>query len=338
MDDETAGPPSPSLHAQIRQRTLEQLPSTHACVICLDEVHEPCEAAPCRHANFDYVCLLQWLARTPRCPLCVQAITGVKHHVDGREVTTAVHPPEPEARPTPTPTQNDLFLDPYRLRSTRDRDARQRRRPARPRPYTRAPADSGLEGRRRVYQQGLYSKHVGSNRMSLYRELTPALFNTDPQLVSRARTFLRRELQVFPFLTSRDEADESTTDRRRADNAEFLLEYIIAVLKSVDLVGGRAEDLVADFLGREHTRLFLHELRAWLRSPYEKLEDWDRAVQYADPPGPSTSASAGPSRPRGRWRGRGDSWRPSDRDRRKDGRRVQRGLARESPGREQGAR
>jgi hypothetical protein len=158
--------------------------------------------------------------------------------------------------------------------------------------------------------------------MSQYRELTPNLFNADPQLVSRARTFLRRELQVFPFLTASQDVDASSSARRRrADNAEFLLEYIIAVLKSVDLVGGRAEDLVSEFLGREHTQLFLHELRAWLRSPFEKLEDWDRAVQYAAPSPPtlSASASAGPSR--GRWRGRGDSWRPSARDRRKDGRR-----------------
>ena len=40
--------------------------------------------------------------------------------------------------------------------------------------------------------------------------------------------------------------------------------------------------MLSDFLGRENTRLFLHELRAWLRSPYEALADWDRHVQYGD--------------------------------------------------------
>lgn len=69
---------------------------------------------------------------------------------------------------------------------------------------------------------------------------------------------------------------------RKANNAEFLLEYIIAILKSVDIKGseGQAEDMLQEFLGRDNTRLFLHELRAWLRSPYTSLEDWDRNVQY----------------------------------------------------------
>lgn len=91
---------------------------------------------------------------------------------------------------------------------------------------------------------------------------------------------IRRELQVFEFLrTDGSEAEEVT---RRANNAEFLLEYVIAILKSVDVKGsgGQAEDMLQEFLGREHTRLFLHELRAWLRSPYTSLEDWDRHVQY----------------------------------------------------------
>lgn len=71
---------------------------------------------------------------------------------------------------------------------------------------------------------------------------------------------------------------------REVNNAEFLLEYIIALLKSVDIKGstGRAEDLLQEFLGRDSARLFLHELEAWLRSPYNDLRDWDKAVQYPD--------------------------------------------------------
>lgn len=40
--------------------------------------------------------------------------------------------------------------------------------------------------------------------------------------------------------------------------------------------------MLAEFLGRPHARLFLHELGAWLRSPFTRLEDWDRNVQYAE--------------------------------------------------------
>ena len=56
------------------------------------------------------------------------------------------------------------------------------------------------------------------------------------------------------------------------------------MLKKLEIKGanGAMEGLVAEFLGREDARLFLHELEAWLRSPYSRLDDWDRKVQYSD--------------------------------------------------------
>jgi hypothetical protein len=45
---------------------------------------------------------------------------------------------------------------------------------------------------------------------------------------------------------------------------------------------GQAEEMILEFLGRDNTRLFLHELRAWLRSPCKSLSEWDRVVQYRD--------------------------------------------------------
>ena len=144
--------------------------------------------------------------------------------------------------------------------------------------------------------------------------------------MSRARKWIRRELQVFDFLsvdsgaslpglscsspvqpqpsggghsinptnltagepathvptTTTPSRTEDTLRRKRASNAEFLLQYILAILQTVDIKGsqGQAEEMLSDFLGRENARLFLHELRAWLRSPYTDLESWDRHVQY----------------------------------------------------------
>lgn len=46
---------------------------------------------------------------------------------------------------------------------------------------------------------------------------------------------------------------------------------------------GKAQELLAGYLGEENARLFCHELEAWLRSPYVELADWDRHVQYATP-------------------------------------------------------
>lgn len=63
-----------------------------------------------------------------------------------------------------------------------------------------------------------------------------------------------------------------------------MLSYIVSILKMVDVKAsnGHAENLLAEFLGRENGRLFLHELESWLRSPYTKLEDWDANVQYTE--------------------------------------------------------
>lgn len=117
------------------------------------------------------------------------------------------------------------------------------------------------------------------------------MFNRDEELVSRARKWIRRELRVFEFLHPNNSSETTVTrpgqqrlENRRGNNAEFLLEYIIAILRTVDVKGsaGQAEELLRDFLGRDNASLFLHELQAWLRSPYTSLEDWDRNVQYED--------------------------------------------------------
>ena len=138
--------------------------------------------------------------------------------------------------------------------------------------------DAALLRRKEIYSLRLYSFHVGSNRLSRFQNLTPQLFVQDQELVSRAKKWIRRELQVFQFLSSETVGEERVAKRK--NNAEFLLEYIVAILKTVDVKGCQAEDMLQEFLGRDNTRLFLHELKAWLRSPYKTLDDWDRHVQY----------------------------------------------------------
>ena len=160
------------------------------------------------------------------------------------------------------------------------------------RPWPTPSPDAALLRRRHIYRHQLYSSHVGSNRLSRFRDLTSQLFDRDEELISRARKWIRRELQVFEFLQSNSLEAENVT--RRANNAEFLLKYIIAILKTVDIKGSgdQTEEMLQKFLGRADTRLFLHELRAWLRSPYTSLEDWDRHVQYNEGPTRSSNEKA----------------------------------------------
>lgn len=174
--------------------------------------------------------------------------------------------------------------EPSSYSDTHTRPTRGYPRPGRQARLSRPPLspDDALLRRRQVYAQKLYSLHVGTNRLSRFRDLSPRLFSSDEELMRRARKWIRRELQVFDFLNIDGQEEEGIM--RRTNNSEFLLEYIVAILKTVDVKGsgGQAEDMLQDFLGRENTQLFLHELKAWLRSPYTSLEDWDRHVQYAD--------------------------------------------------------
>ncbi|WYZ34311.1 hypothetical protein EsH8_I_000587 [Colletotrichum jinshuiense] len=295
-----SGTPNPQdLHSAVLQTTLQEISSrlvdpqaqesasvNDCCVICLEEITEGCEAQPCHHRNFDYLCLVTWLEQQAACPLCKTEIKEVRYDFsdDRKEWKTFKAPERPREK------AKAAEADPLG-QQTRRYYSQARPRRSRPNPHstrTFVPSqDEAIARRRAVYRNQLYSLHVGSNRISRYRDLTPQMFASDAELVSRARTFLRRELQVFEFLSPDNDAPPQEADpvrRRRANNAEFLLEYIIAILKTVDMQGsmGQAEELIQEFLGRENTRLLLHELRAWLRSPYMSLESWDRAVQYPD--------------------------------------------------------
>lgn len=272
----------PATRSQVLQATLEEISlrdssnndAADCCVICLDTISEKAQVQPCSHASFDFLCLVSWLQERAKCPLCNAAVSSVLYDLSSSNEPKDynLHPP------APAPAQKSISTDAYA--------GRQHFRPRRG--YRDAPPptpDEALTKRREIYQHNLYSLHVGSNRFSRFRNLAPALFTTDAELLGRARKWIRRELQVFSFLNPNSTESSLSTDGardRRANNAEFLLEYIVAILKTVDIqgAGGQAEDMISDFLGRENTILFLHELRAWLRSPYTGLSEWDAHVQY----------------------------------------------------------
>jgi hypothetical protein len=238
------------------------------CAICLEAIKERAVATPCNHLSFDFICLIQWLQEHATCPLCKADVKEVQY--DWR---------------TPRDFKTYTVGQHHKAKAATAGQPRQRAPAARRRrdvpwgPHTASSSsvsseDPSLTRRRQIYLQHTPSLHVGANRISQYQTFTPASFAASSALQTRARIFLRRELRVFDFL-----------DRRPAGaNREFLIEYLVAVLKSNDPKGadGHAEELVKEFLGREDARLLLHELDAWLRSPYERLEAWDTHVQYAN--------------------------------------------------------
>lgn len=273
-----------------------------ACVICLSEISEACTARPCAHNNFDFLCLASWLQQKTSCPLCKAEVTEIQYDFTGEAhsktyrvpkigLQAASGPSLPERRPTAPP--NDRFRGRWQPSRGSLRTGRRVGPASRSDLETRA--QGALERRRHVYRNRLLSLHVGSNPSSRYRDITLRQLQSDPDLLSRARTWIRRELQVFAFLNDDSEShkedagaedvgaegDRHHRRRRRQNSALFVLEYAIAILKTVDIQesSGHAENLLSDFLGREHARIFLHELRSFLRSPFS-VEAWDGHVQY----------------------------------------------------------
>lgn len=242
--------------------------SRDACTICLEPISERAVAVPCNHLTFDFICLVSWLQERSTCPLCNGMISEVQYDFRGPEDFKTYRVPKAEVKES----AESAF---ERSRRQRGRDFI-RRRSERRRPDPSSAEDPALEQRRRVYRQKLYCLHVGANRLSQYRDFTARDFAASEDLQRRARMFLRRELQVFSFL--------NTVAAPRGGNREFLLEYVVAVLKTNELKGasGRAEDLLTDYLGRTNAGLLLHELEAWLRSPHTSLGEWDNHVQYAN--------------------------------------------------------
>ena len=249
---------------------------TESCVICLGHLVEPCEAQPCRHRNFDFLCLTTWVQHRAACPICNSDIRQVRYELseDGKEAKVYTVPPS-EHR---SQTQRRSSASVTRLARARLRE------------------DEAVRRRRLVYRHNLFSLHIGSNRRqpaaSRYEELSPQRFATEPELLSRARMWLRRELRVFRFIQQDDEDTDAPHDnesnranRRRRVKADYLVEYIVAILRTMDTQGsaGQAENMIQEFIGRQNTQILLHELRAWLRSPYRSLHEWDRAVQYSRP-------------------------------------------------------
>lgn len=350
-----------NVQEQVLQETLSGLTSHHigedtaeaCCVICLSEISEPSKAQPCGHYNFDFLCLASWLSLKTTCPLCKAEISEVHYEIqdEGKTWKTYKIPkrglePAPEARRGEgEPRRNDA-ASPFSMDSLLRRfDSERRSFPWHGRGRTRpmashsnsrssassAPTRDPLETRRDVYRKRLFSLHVGSNPRSRYRDVTPLDFNTSDDLQSRARAWIRRELQVFEFLNDdgRNPPGNGTpptedTRRRRQNNAEFVLEYVIAILKTVDMQSGHAEELLGDFLGRENTKLFLHELRNFLRSPYS-VDGWDRHVQYDEddvqtrPPPPATGSPVRNRHSQGVHRRIYDRYRPSRNSRPRDG-------------------
>ncbi|KAF2770942.1 hypothetical protein EJ03DRAFT_50964 [Teratosphaeria nubilosa] len=248
--------------------TAKQEDDHDACTICLQPISERAVAAPCNHLTFDFLCLVSWLQERATCPLCKVNVTEVQYDWRSEEDYKTLHVPEDKTR--------SGFTAEVRLASSRSGHGRRRVERWFPEDLASSREDPSLTRRRQIYRDGLYSLHVGVSPYTGYRNVSADPVSASTQLQSRARAFLRREIKVFSYL---DDPDIS-----RGRSRDYFVEYIVFIRRFHEPKGadGRAEDLVAEFLGRKNARLLLHELEAWLRTPFGRLAEWDKVVQYTD--------------------------------------------------------
>ncbi|KAF5368010.1 hypothetical protein D9758_004375 [Tetrapyrgos nigripes] len=254
------------------------------CSICLQPMRDRTLLPVCSH-EFCFECLLIWSEKSRRCPLCTQNMgEHVIHHIRGRyDYQKHYLPPlrskSPQMLPmarTRAPTIHRRIPREIRERSRRER--REREEADR--------LDRAIERRKWIYRHDLYAKHVPSNSYTRYRPCpTPGQFSSSQDLISRATSFLRRELRVWPDL-----------------DVEFLTTFTISLMKSIDIRSESAVKLLAEFLdidepyveGRRHRNAehFAHEVYSYLRSPFKDLFVYDTIIQYDAPlDEPSSSSS-----------------------------------------------
>ncbi|KAI9894180.1 MAG: hypothetical protein M1814_004034 [Vezdaea aestivalis] len=241
------------------------------CSICLEPIHGQAILQPCGHQHFDLSCILIWLRFHQSCPLCKADVKNIQHTSDQqghvnfeKEAVKDILEQQLAKQITSCVSSADSGFTSLGLSSSSQRIV----------------LDEAVKRRRDVYLHKMYSMHVGSNPISGYREFSYRNFRGDSDFVRKAKQWIRRELKVFTFLDSAEIGNPSS--QAQSSNSEFLLSYIVAILKIVDIRGsdGRAEDLISDYLGREDSNIFCHELSSYLRSPFLSPEEWDSHIQY----------------------------------------------------------
>ncbi|GAA5890323.1 hypothetical protein JCM5296_002788 [Sporobolomyces johnsonii] len=249
------------------------------CSICLSPIENKTVVYPCHHGQFCWNCIRAWTDQSRKCPLCLGPIEHLIHSirspkdysthylhplhvVTGSSSASDLLPPRGSRRPTVNSTLprhalygRSRFSSSTRLNGEVDDST-----------WREKDEERALERRRYVYREGLYAKHVASNRYTGFKPFTPQTFANNPELKAKVIKFVRRELQVFP-----------------AVDVSFLTTYLISIASQLDLRSAAAIRLISDFLSEQDAQHLVHEITTFARSPFTSLEGYDRFIQYGRP-------------------------------------------------------
>lgn len=158
--------------------------------------------------------------------------------------------------------------------------------------------ERALERRRYIYREGLYAKHVASNRYTGFKPFSPHTFSRNEELKAKVIKFIRREVreaqQLFflpctayahplTFLPPSCTLLPAQLQVFPAVDVAFLTTYLVTIASQLDLRSPSAIRLISDFLSEEDAQHLVHEISTFARSPFTSLEGYDRFVQYGRP-------------------------------------------------------
>lgn len=246
--------------------------STDACLICLGDIQDRTVLPACQHSLFCFECILRWIAIHRRCPLCSTAIGAYLIH-EIRNETEYVRHRLPAICGTPQDQgRSSAVISDSRSRTevvfaaTQQRAQEQRLDALQRWQYQ-------LSVRRRVYRQGLYCRHVGSNRRSrLAPPPSPSAIDETPSLRALLLRFIRRDLLAFPIANL---------------DVEFTSTYAVNVFRTLEIKSDEAVTLLQDFLTSDGAQHFCHEVYCFVRfitagagSYPDKLAAFDEWATY----------------------------------------------------------
>ncbi|GAA5939672.1 uncharacterized protein JCM15063_005251 [Sporobolomyces koalae] len=273
FDDEADEPTSGELAPSPRTTQLDDDEDSDEdpCAICLAPIENKTVVYPCHHGQFCWNCIRAWTDQSRKCPLCLGPIAHLIHNIRSVKDYSTYHLLPLHTLPAPSSASSTSAIPPASRRgptpTSLPRHALYGKPPSLDTPTPRERLEEiALERRKYIYREGLYAKHVASNRYTGFKPFGPNIFSNNPDLKARVIGFIRRELQVFP-----------------AVDVAFLTTYLISIASQLDLRSPSALRLISDFLSDTDAEHLVHEITSYARSPFKSLEAYDRFIQYGRP-------------------------------------------------------
>ncbi|XP_038048527.1 E3 ubiquitin-protein ligase Topors-like [Patiria miniata] len=236
------------------------------CPICLGKVNNKAFTDACFH-TFCFVCLLEWSKVRPTCPLCKTTFKSIIHNVVSNDVYDQYHLKPTDTGSFGTDGQGRRFRYSTTLTEEHRVQLTWRRNRALERRYRRAHQvhleAAAVERRRMIYRAGLWVRHMGSNRFTRFRDISPEFFSENPATTHRLVPWLRRELGIL--FTGED-------------HVTFMTQYILSLIPNVHMQTEEFHEHLRPFLYGQ-TEHFIHEFVSFARSPYD-MNTYDQIAQY----------------------------------------------------------